>query len=237
VACRRQTRLWPHGLVAGATASRTRPSGRFLRRAGILGCHCVRRADANKLRRGPAPRPLHMDPAATPASCALATALPAIAPVLAGRKFETGRVRLRRTRSSDDHSRLAYVSSTRDEKPSRHRFLETRTHLLRRATASPLNADDDNGFSILEANRSLRELLDAKGSGTSNPPTGHAPNGKVQRLPPDDGPRMASYGSPRSQPPPQTALPHWLNSYNADRPPLPGTNPRQPRHNVRGRTT
>ena len=137
----------------------------------------------------------------------------------------------------DDHSRLAYVELHRDEKAA------TVTAFVERALAffedhgiTCKRLMTDNGFSYVK-NRSLRELLAAKGiRHLTTQPYRPRTNGKVERFHQTMAREWAyglAYHSSRHR---NAALPHWLNHYNqrrphsslGDRPPISRV------HNVRG---
>lgn len=235
--CRRQTG-WGPRLVAGATGFAHSTVWKVLKRAGISRRPRAVREPANSYE-WPCPGDLlHMD---------VSKYARFLRP---GHRVTGDRSQRLRGRSVDsrvgydfahaivdDHSRLAYVELHDDEKAA------TVTSFVERALAFFAEHGivckrlmTDNGFSYVK-NRSLAELLTRQGiRHLTTQPYRPRTNGKVERFHQTMAREWAyglAYRSSRHR---ATALPHWLDHYNrqrphssiGDRPPISRV------HNVRG---
>jgi len=137
----------------------------------------------------------------------------------------------------DDHSRPAYVELHDDEKaPTVTGFVERALAFFAEHGIVAERLMTDNAFTYVH-NRSLRELLASRGiRHLTTEPYRPRTNGKVERFHQTMA-REWAYGlAYRTHRHRQAALPHWLNTYNrqrphssiGDRPPISRV------HNVRG---
>jgi len=237
-ACRRATG-WGPRLVAGATGFAHSTVWKVLRRAGLSRRAAAVKEPANRYE-WPCPGELlHMD-----VSRYARFLRPGHA--VTGDRSQRSRQWMRpETRVGydyahaivDDHSRLAYVELHDDERAA------TVTGFVERALAffethgiTVNRLMTDNGFSYVK-NRSLRELLTARGiRHLTTQPYRPRTNGKVERFHQTMAREWAyglAYTSHRHR---NQALPHWLEHYNTQRPHSSiGDQPPISRiHNVRG---
>jgi transposase InsO family protein len=219
-ACRRETG-WGPRLVAGATGFAHSTVWKVLRRAGLSRPARPSREPANSYE-WPCPGDLlHMD-----VSRYARFEQPGHA-VTGDRSQRRGGWMRPETRVGydyahaivDDHSRLAYVELHDDERA------QTVTGFLERALAffaghgiAAKRLMTDNAFAYVK-NRSLRELLEARGIGhLTTQPYRPRTNGKVERFHQTMA-REWAYGlAYRSHRQRNQALPHWLDHYNRHRP-------------------
>jgi transposase InsO family protein len=137
----------------------------------------------------------------------------------------------------DDHSRLAYVELHPDETAATVTgFVERALTYLNRQGIPAKRLMTDNAFAYVK-NRSLRELLTARGiRHLTTEPYRPRTNGKVERFHQTMA-REWAYGlAYRSHRQRNEALPHWLDHYNTSRPhsAIGGRPPISRVHNVRG---